>query len=123
MTKKRILIVDDEPDLLETIQINLELEGYECLVAYDGFRGFERARQEKPDLIILDVMLPGMNGYKVCRLLKFDEKYKRIPIIMLTAEAQEKDRQTGQETGADVYMTKPFAADKLLAKVKEYLGE
>jgi two-component system alkaline phosphatase synthesis response regulator PhoP len=68
-------------------------------------------------------MLPGMNGYKVCRLLKFDEKFKHIPIIMLTAEAQEKDRQTGQETGADVYMTKPFSADKLLAKVKEYLGE
>jgi two-component system alkaline phosphatase synthesis response regulator PhoP len=123
MSKKRILIVDDEPDLLETVQINLEIEGYECLVAYDGFRGFERARKEKPDLIILDVMLPGMNGYKVCRLLKFDEKCKHIPIIMLTAEAQPRDRQTGQETGADVYMTKPFSADKLLAKVKEYLGE
>ena len=123
MSKKRILIVDDEPDLLETIQINLEIEGYECLVAYDGFRGFERARQEKPDLIILDVMLPGMNGYKVCRLLKFDEKFKHIPIIMLTAEAQEKDRLTGKETGADFYMTKPFSADKLLEKVKEYLGE
>jgi len=123
MPKKRILIVDDEPDLLEMVQINLEMEGYECLVAYDGFRGFERARKEKPDLIILDVMLPGMNGYKVCRLLKFDEKYKYIPIIMLTAEAHEKDRQTGQETGVDLYMTKPFSADKLLAKVKEYLGE
>jgi DNA-binding response OmpR family regulator len=123
MSKKRILIVDDEPDLLETVQINLEIEGYECLVAYDGFRGFERARKEKPDLIILDVMLPGMNGYKVCRLLKFDEKYKHIPIIMLTAETQDKDRQTGQETGADFYMTKPFSADKLLAKVREYLGE
>jgi two-component system alkaline phosphatase synthesis response regulator PhoP len=123
MPKKRILIVDDEPDLLETIQINLELEGYECLVAYDGFRGYERAQKEKPDLIILDVMLPGMNGYKVCRLLKFDEKFKHIPIIMLTAEAQEKDRLTGKETGADLYMTKPFSADKLLAKVKEYLRE
>ena len=123
MPTKRILIVDDEPDLLETIQINLEMEGYETLVAYDGFRGLDRARNENPDLIILDVMLPGMNGYKVCRLLKFDEKYKHIPIIMLTAEAQEKDRLTGKETGADFYMTKPFAADKLLAKVKEYLGE
>ena len=123
MPTKRILIVDDEPDLLETIQINLEMEGYECLVAYDGFRGLDRARNENPDLIILDVMLPGMNGYKVCRLLKFDEKYKHIPIIMLTAEAQEKDRLTGKETGADFYMTKPFAADKLLAKVKEYLGD
>jgi DNA-binding response OmpR family regulator len=123
MSKKRILIVDDEPDLLETIQINLEMEGYDCLVAYDGNRGLERARKENPDLIILDVMLPGMNGYKVCRLLKFDEKYKRIPIIMLTAEAQDKDRLLGEKTGADYYMTKPFAADKLLAKIKEFLEE
>jgi DNA-binding response OmpR family regulator len=123
MVKKRILIVDDEPDLLETIQINLELEGYECLVAYDGNRGFERARKEKPDLIILDVMLPGMNGYKVCRLLKFDEKYKRIPIIMLTAQAQEHERLLGEETGADYYMTKPFSADKLIAKVEELLNK
>ena len=123
MQKKRILIVDDEPDLIETIQVSLELEDHECIVAFDGFRGLDRARNEKPDLIILDVMLPGMNGYKVCRLLKFDVKYKHIPIIMLTAEAQEKDRLTGKEAGADFYMTKPFSADKLLAKVKEYLGE
>lgn len=123
MPKKRILIVDDEPDLVETIQVGLELEDYECLVAYDGFRGLDRARNEKPDLIILDVMLPGLNGYKICRLLKFDEKYKHIPIIMLTAEAQDKDRRTGEETGADYYMTKPFSADNLLAKVREYLAE
>jgi len=123
MPKKRILIVDDEPDLVETIQVALEIENYETLVAFDGYRGLDRARNEKPDLIILDVMLPGMNGYKVCRLLKFDEQYKRIPIIMLTAEAQERDRRTGEETGADFYMTKPFSADKLLAKIKEYLGE
>ena len=83
----------------------------------------DRARTEKPDLIILDVMLPGMNGYKICRLLKFDEQYKHIPIIMLTAEVQEQDRLTGEETGADYYMTKPFAADKLIAKVAEFLGK
>ena len=123
MLKKRILIVDDEPDLVETIQMTLELEDYECLVAFDGNRGLERARKEKPDLIILDVMLPGINGFKICRLLKFDEKYKRIPIIMLTAEAQDQDRRTGEETGADFYMTKPFSADKLLAKIAEFLGE
>lgn len=120
---KRILIVDDEPDIVEMVQINLEMEGYECLVAYDGFRGLDRARKEKPDLIILDVMLPGMNGYKICRLLKFDEKYKRIPIIMLTAEAQRADRLMGEKTGADYYMTKPFSADQLLERVKEFLGE
>ena len=123
MPEKRILIVDDEPDLLETIQMTMEMEGYQCLVAYDGFRGLERARTEQPDLIILDVMLPGLNGYKICRLLKFDEQYKRIPIIMLTAEAQEKDRLIGEETGADFFMTKPFAADKLIAKVAELLGK
>ena len=120
---KRILIVDDEPDLLEMVQINLEMEGFECMVAYDGFRALDRVRKEKPDLIILDVMLPGMNGYKVCRLLKFDEKYKQIPIIMLTAEAQRADRLLGEATGADYYMTKPFDADKLLAKVKELTAE
>ncbi|MBT8406070.1 MAG: response regulator [Deltaproteobacteria bacterium] len=120
---KRILIVDDEPDLIEMVQINLEIEGYECIVAYDGFRALDRARKEQPDLIILDVMLPGLNGYKVCRLLKFDENYKRIPIIMLTAEAQQADRLMGEATGANYYMTKPFDADKLLAKVKELLGE
>jgi DNA-binding response OmpR family regulator len=92
-------------------------------VAYDGFRALDRARKEKPDLIILDVMLPGLNGYKICRLLKFDEQYKHIPIIMLTAEAQEKDRLVGEEAGADFYMTKPFAADKLIAKVAELLGK
>lgn len=123
MSKKRILIVDDEPDLVETIQVALEIENYETLVAFEGYRGLDRARNERPDLIILDVMLPGMNGYKVCRLLKFDEQYKRIPIIMLTAEAQERDRRTGEETGADFYMTKPFSTDKLLAKVHEFLRE
>ncbi len=120
---KKILIVDDEPDLLEMVQISLETEGYECIVAYDGFRALDRAHKEKPDLIILDVMLPGLNGYKICRLLKFDEQYKHIPIIMLTAEAQEKDRLTGEETGADYYMTKPFSSDKLIAKIAEFLGE
>ena len=119
----KVMVVDDEPDLLETIQATLEMEGYECLVAYDGFRGLDRARTEKPDLIILDVMLPGLNGYKICRLLKFDEQYKHIPIIMLTAEAQEKDRLTGEETGADYYMTKPFSSDKLIAKIADFLGE
>ena len=120
---KKILIVDDEPDLLEMVQISLETEGYECIVAYDGFRALERARKERPDLIILDVMLPGLNGYKVCRLLKFDEKYTQIPIIMLTAEVQQADRLLGEETGADYYMTKPFEPDKLLAKVAELLGK
>jgi DNA-binding response OmpR family regulator len=85
MDKKRILIVDDEPDLVETLQVRLAQENYECLTANDGHNGFELARTEKPDLVILDIMLPGMDGYKVARLLKFQKELKHIPIIMLSA--------------------------------------
>lgn len=123
MLKKKILIVDDEPDLVETLKVNLERENYECFAAYDGNSGLSRARNEMPDLIILDVMLPGIDGYMVSRLLKFDEQFEGIPIIMLTAKGQSEDREMGEQTGADYYMTKPFSTEKLLAKVKEFLGD
>lgn len=123
MRKKTILIVDDEHDLVETVQMRLELEGFECLAAHDGNHGLEQAQNEKPDLIVLDLMLPGMNGYKICRLLKFDERYKQIPIIMLTAQAQQEDRSLGEETGADLYMTKPFSVEELVAKIHEFLAD
>jgi len=121
MNQKKILVVDDEPDLVETIRFPLEMEGYQVLVAQNGEEGLNQAKRESPDLIILDLMLPKLDGYKVCRLLKFDEKYKHIPILMLTAKAQEKDKLLGKETGADDYMTKPFDIDKLIEKVKFYL--
>jgi two-component system, OmpR family, alkaline phosphatase synthesis response regulator PhoP len=121
MAKKRVLIVDDEQDIVETIKFNLELGNTECIEAYDGEEALLKAKKEHPDLIIMDVMMPKMNGYKVCRLLKFDESFKHIPIIMLTARAQEKDIELGEETGADEYITKPFDMDKLLDLVKEYL--
>jgi two-component system alkaline phosphatase synthesis response regulator PhoP len=121
--KKKVLIVDDEPDMLELITFHLELEEIECVAAYDGEEALIKAKQEKPDLIILDVMLPGINGYKVCRLLKFDELYKTIPIIMLTARTQKKDIELGQETGADEYVTKPFEMDTLVALVKRYVND
>jgi DNA-binding response OmpR family regulator len=122
MQKKRILIVDDEPDIVETLKMHLELEEFECLAAHDGHRGLELAMSDKPDLIILDLMLPGMDGYKISRLLKFNETYKHIPIIMLTAQVQEEDRVLGEETGADHYMTKPFVIEELVAKINELLG-
>lgn len=121
MDKNRILIVDDEPELVKAIQIRLEQAGYETLVAYDGQEGLEKAKKEKPDLIILDLMIPKVDGYKVCRMLKFDEKYKKIPIIMLTARAQESDAKLGLETGADAFITKPFQYEVVLAKIKELL--
>jgi DNA-binding response OmpR family regulator len=123
MSLKKILIVDDEADLVETVRFPLEMEGFNVLVSYNGEDALNQARKEKPDLIILDLMLPKLDGYKVCRLLKFDERYKHIPILMLTAKTQEKDKILGMETGADEYITKPFEMDDLMKKVKAYLNK
>jgi len=123
MSPKKILVVDDEVDLVETVRFPLELEGFDVLVSYNGEDALNQARKEKPDLIILDLMLPKLDGYKVCRLLKFDERYKHIPILMLTAKTQEKDKILGMETGADEYITKPFEMDYLMEKVKAYLNK
>jgi len=123
MSPKKILVVDDEVDLVETVRFSLELEGFDVLVSYNGEDALNQARKESPDLIILDLMLPKLDGYKVCRLLKFDERYKHIPILMLTAKTQEKDKTLGMETGADEYITKPFEMDYLMEKVKAYLSK
>ncbi len=123
MGQKKILVVDDEPDLVETIRFPLEMEGFNVLVSYNGDDALNQARKENPDLILLDLMLPKLDGYKVCRLLKFDERYKHIPILMLTAKTQEKDKLLGKETGADEYITKPFDIDELMKKVKAYLNK
>jgi len=123
MTKKKILVVEDEAELTGAIQIRLEQAGYEVLIAYDGQDALEKARTENPDLIVLDLMLPKIDGYKVCRMLKFDEKYKKIPVVMLTARAQEKDENLGYEVGADAFITKPFKYQVLLAKIAELLGD
>jgi len=123
MNPKKILVVDDEVDLVETVRFPLEMEGYHVLVSYNGEDALNQARKENPDLILLDLMLPKLDGYKVCRLLKFDERYKHIPILMLTAKTQEKDKVLGLETGADEYITKPFEMDYLMEKVKAYLSK
>ena len=119
--KKRILVVDDELDMLMVIKLRLEASGYEVVTATDGLEGLNTARRVKPDLIVLDVMLPKMNGYKVSRFLKYDEEYKHIPIVMLTALAGEEDRSTGIETGANAYITKPFETQELVDTVRRFL--
>ncbi len=121
--KKRLLVVDDEHDMLLAIKLRLEKCGYEVHTATDGIEGLNLARRLKPDLIILDIMLPKMNGYKVSRFLKFDEEYKHIPVIMLTALAGERDRTTGIETGANAYITKPFETQELVDTVRRFLGD
>ncbi|MBO6272205.1 response regulator [bacterium] len=119
---KKVLIVDDEQDIVESLKFVLEADGYECYTAFNGEDGLKTAKEVIPDLIILDIMMPKMNGYKISRLLKFDNKYKNIPIIMLTARSQEEDKLIGEETGANEYITKPFDIDFVVNKVKEYLA-
>ncbi|MFA6170435.1 MAG: response regulator [Candidatus Margulisiibacteriota bacterium] len=119
--KIKVLVVDDEPDVVSLLEVLLNSYGYSVISAADGQQALEKARTERPDLIILDVMLPKLDGYKVARMLKFDENFSKIPIIMLTAKVTDKDKETGIETGADVYLTKPFETDKLLASIETVL--
>lgn len=123
MAKKRILLVDDEIVLVKMVKMRLEANNYEIITGYDGQEALEKAREEKPDLIILDLMLPKMDGFKVCMMLKRDQRYMKIPIIMFTARAGESDNKLGFECGADAYITKPFEPSILLSKIKELLKE
>lgn len=118
MAKEKILVVDDERNIVELLKYNLEKEGYEVLSAYDGFEAVNLAKQDRPDLIILDIMLPGQGGLEVCRILR---KETKIPIIMATAKGEEIDKILGLELGADDYVTKPFSPRELVARVKAVL--
>ncbi|NQT06758.1 MAG: response regulator [Candidatus Omnitrophica bacterium] len=122
MDKKKILLVDDEKDLVETLTYRLEANNYVVVPAYDGQEGLDKARKDNPDLIVLDLMLPKMDGYKVCALLKRDARFGKIPIILFTARAQDSDKRMGEEAGADAYITKPFEPQVLLSKIEELLA-
>lgn len=115
---EKVLVVEDDPTLRETLEYNLRYQGYDVIVAADGRRALELARSERPDLIILDVMLPGLDGFEVCRILRHE---MNAPILMLTARDEEIDRVVGLELGADDYVTKPFSMRELMARVKAHL--
>ncbi len=117
----KILVVDDEPDALELVSFNLKSAGYEVVTADDGNDALKKARQHVPDLILLDVMLPEVDGLEVCKLLRRDPATATIPVIMLTAKAGEIDRVLGLELGADDYVTKPFSPRELVLRVKNLL--
>lgn len=119
--KKKILLVEDERDFVVAVTAVLESEGYEVAVANDGKAGLQKAKADIFDLIILDVMIPKIDGYKVCRMLKFDKNYKDTPVLMLTAKVQEQDRLTGEQCGADAYVLKSQGPDALVGKIKELL--
>lgn len=116
-----ILVIDDESDVLKLIEYNLKDAGYKTLTALDGESGLQMARDHKPDLIILDLMLPGMDGKDVCKELKKDKETETIPIVMLTARTTELDRVVGLELGADDYITKPFSPREMVLRVKNIL--
>jgi DNA-binding response OmpR family regulator len=118
---RKILIVDDEEVLAETIAYNLEQAGYQVLTAFSGVSALEAAKREAPDLIILDIMLPEMDGLEVCRRLRREEDTATTPIMMLTAKSEEIDKVVGLEVGADDYMTKPFGRRELLARTRALL--
>ncbi|MFN3428675.1 MAG: response regulator [Candidatus Sericytochromatia bacterium] len=114
----KILVVDDEPSIVKSIQYSLEKEGYQVVTASDGQQALEVARREKPNLVVLDVMLPSLDGYEVCRQLRQELP---VPVIMLTAKGEEIDKVVGLEIGADEYVTKPFSLRELLARIKALL--
>ncbi|MDD2321199.1 MAG: response regulator transcription factor [Geobacteraceae bacterium] len=118
---KTILIIEDERDLLDLIAFNLEREGYRVLTADDGKDGLQTAKSRHPDLIILDLMLPGIMGTDICKILKNNEKTANIPIIMLTAKGEEIDRVVGFEVGADDYVVKPFSNRELMLRIRAVL--
>ena len=121
MAKEKILVVDDEEDILELVRYNLSREGYKILCAASGEEGLKTARAENPDLIVLDLMLPGIDGLDVARRLKSDDNTRKIRIVMLTAKGEESDIVTGLELGAQDYITKPFSAKVLVARVRAVL--
>jgi len=119
--EKKILVVDDEANIRELVRFNLEKEGFTVIEAVDGVTAISTVRAEKPDLVVLDLMLPAIDGLEVCRVLKKDVATSGIPVIMLTAKAEEIDKILGLEMGADDYLTKPFSPRELLARIKAVL--
>ncbi|MHB8910225.1 MAG: winged helix-turn-helix domain-containing protein [Syntrophales bacterium] len=121
MTQKKILIADDEKDIVEMIAYNLEREGYAVLKAFDGRKAWETITAEKPDLVILDLMMPEISGMEVCRMVRRQAATAALPILMLTAKSDPVDKILGLETGADDYLTKPFHVRELIARIRAVL--
>ena len=123
MAKGKILVVDDEIYIVHILEFSLGMEGYEVLTALDGEQALEKARAEHPDLIVLDIMMPKLDGYETCKLLKADTNTKDIPVILLSAKGRNVDQKIGFEVGADDYITKPFSPRKLVERINAILGQ
>jgi len=123
LIKKKILIIEDEPDAATLLKMHLEKHGYEVLLSGDGREGYRLARTRAPDLILLDLMIPEMDGFWVCSMIKSDNKFAGISIIALTARSSDSDIKTAKECGVDDYVVKPFEFSELLVKIKGLIGE
>jgi len=121
MTERKVLVVDDEVNITQIMEFSIGAEGYEVVTASNGEEAITKARKEQPNLIILDIMMPKVDGYEVCRVLKRDPLTKRIPVILLTAKGREIDKRLGYEVGASDYVVKPFSPSQLIDKVNSYL--
>lgn len=119
--KYKVLVVDDDPTITKLVDKILTANSYETLLASDAPVGLEMAMKQSPDIIILDVMMPIINGFNICRLMKSEESHRHIPIILLTSRSTEDDRRIGDEVGADGYISKPFNTEELLLKIQELL--
>ena len=119
----KILVADDSRDIVMILDQRLTSNGYQVVTAFDGAEALQKAKQERPDLIILDVMMPKLNGFQTARMIKFDKQLKHIPVLLLTARTQQMDKDTGTRMGADEYLTKPYDAEHLLARVRYWLDQ
>ena len=123
MAKGKILVVDDEIYIVHILDFSLGMEGYEVLTALDGEQALEKAHAEHPDLIVLDIMMPKLDGYETCKMLKADPATKDVPVILLSAKGRNVDQKIGFEVGADDYITKPFSPRKLVERINALLGQ
>ena len=122
MSKGKILVVDDEIYIVHILDFSLGMEGYEVVTALDGEQALEKLKVEKPDLIVLDIMMPKLDGYEVCKAIKSDPVTRQIPVILLSAKGRNVDQKMGFDVGADDYITKPFSPRKLVERINAILG-
>ncbi len=123
MSKGRILVVDDEIYIVHILDFSLGMEGYEVITALDGEQALEKLKSEKPDLIVLDIMMPKLDGYEVCKSIKANQETAHIPVILLSAKGRNVDQKLGFDVGADDYITKPFSPRKLVERINQLLGQ
>ena len=123
MSKGKILVVDDEIYIVHILDFSLGMEGYEVVTALDGEQALERVAEQKPDLIVLDIMMPKLDGYEVCKSIKSNAATQHIPVILLSAKGRNVDQKLGFDVGADDYITKPFSPRKLVERINQLLGQ